>query len=225
MVAADSACPNGAALVREALALARFGVAVSVLADDALARQLGADLPPARLHVPQGPLGGEAFVGARLLLVASGPGQLAGAALGLGEGVAAQALLCGLWHGVPVYTDLSCARQDQDGKPCQNKALAALYGGCEKQLREMGVHHLARGEALTVLLPLLRPQTAADAIAAPPGKPPPEGEGRRVFITRRDVMAYTGPPQWELPPGAAVTAAAKDEAARRKITLHRQSEQ
>ncbi len=217
LVVADAGSWQAGPVVRESMSLCRFGHVVGLLADAPLADMLHRQLPPGGLCLERGPSpsGGPGLV--RAVVAAAAPGHLAKVALGIWEGPVAGTVLWALWQGLPVLMDLSCAVKTPEGAACQNGELAALYASYAEKLRALGVRQVGRGEILPALRQLLQVGEENQPPAFPCQEKPPEGQ--RVFITQRDVRQYTGGGQWQLPPGAVVTAAARDEAARRKITL------
>lgn len=218
LVAADTGSWQPGPVVRESMSLCRFGYPVGLLADAPLVESLRRQLPPGGLCMKEAPSPGGGPDLVRAVVAASSPGLLAQVALGLWEGPVAATVLWALWQGLPVLMDLHCAEQPPEGVACQNLELAALYAGYVGKLRAMGVRQAARGEILPALRQLLQPGPAYSPPAAPGDRERPL-YAERVFITQRDVQRYTGDGHWQLPPGAVVTAAAKDEAARRKIAL------
>lgn len=217
MVAADHYSPMAVPVVKEALSLGRFGYRVEVLADAVLAAKIRRHTPVKSTHTADALFEGGAFSSVRAIIAAASPGVMAEVAAGFGSGLAAQAALWALWRNINVYMDLTCA--DSGGIPCKNEKLRGMYGSYKEKLISLGVTHVARGEVLSTLLPLLERQMEPGKLAEPNAAEDVEKQGKRVFITVKDVLAYTGGAEWKLPANAAVTAAAKDAAARRQIIL------
>ena len=222
LVAVESAVPSSMPMAREVLSLGRFGHKAHVLADAGLAAALCRYAPAGQIHLFKSPPEGEAFGEVRALVAAASPEVLAKVALGMGDGPVGGMVMWALWRGLPVYMDLSCAHMAPNGTPCQNKQLAALYAGYRETLLALGVRHAGRGALLPALLQLLG--QGQQGVALPPAAPDAgdAAEGlKRVFVTQKDVNAYTGGPEWALPHNAVITAAARDAAAQRKIVFRR----
>lgn len=222
LVAADNYTPSAVPVVKEALSLGRFGYHVAVLADDSLAAKIRRYTPAKSIHTIDSLFEDGAFCSVQAFVAASSPSIIAEIAAGFGIGLAAQTALWALWRGIDVHIDLSCA--DFGGIPCKNEKLRDMYGGYREKLLGLGVIHTPRGEVLSTLLPLLGRQMEPSKPAAPNASDVPKDikkQSKRVFITEKDVLAYTGGTEWLLPASAAITAAGKDAAARRKIIFRK----
>ncbi len=235
LVAAASGLPRAVGLVREVVSISRWGLRADVLVDDALAKQICRYVPQRNMHRSAGlPEGGalgferaECFASLRAVVVASSADMLAKLAFGTADGPVGEAALWALWHGLPLYMDLSVADTAPDGTPCQNPALAALYAGCREKLVALGVRHAGPGEVCPeVVRVAVRDGVAAvgrsgagDGVA--PLMQSPGANNGRLFVTKKDVQLYTGPPEWALPANATVTDAAREEAKHRNILLRR----
>jgi len=212
---ADHSAPSGAAVIREAAALGRFGYRAEVLVDSVLAPSIRRYVPARQIHVMEGAFDPRVFPSVELIAVATGPGTLGKVALGIADGIPEQAALWALGSGVRTFMDLTCPAD------CEQEALRAVYSAHAEKLRALGVEHAARG---MLLLALLAGLGAATEIIEQTGRQRPGyGGPQRVFITVKDVQAHRGG-AWVIPANAVVTAAAGELALRKKIVFQRGKE-
>ena len=225
LVVADRSAPHAVPVVRETVSLNRFGYQAGVIVDTALAAKIRRYVPARNIRVTDGPLTDESLASVRAMVVASSHSALSKVAIGIGDGLSAQAALLAIWHGIDVYMDLSFVDDDDlNGCPCQNQTLRALYNSNKEKLIALGIKHAARGEILNALLSLFRQRKELEIQPRREEPAVARVEAKRVFITVKDVLAYTGGAQWVLPDNAVVTAAAKDAAAQKKIVFCKEND-
>lgn len=207
LMVTDRAAEDALPAWREAAALRSLKISLALLAERDTAQILTQAAPPDHILPPEEPLPGGIQTGLKAVLAAPSRELLVRTALGLGDRPASEAVLQGLWRGLPVYMDFSCVTHS-GGTPCASPALGSLYRRYMEQLIALGVRPARPGTA-----------ALAEDIRRRIDAHPPAPAGRRV-VTQRDVMDVDPvAAEWVLPRGTIVTHLARDAAKRRGLLL------
>ena len=214
LIAADLPAEEAVPVVLVAGALRRFGFRLTVRAGAVAAERIGGLLPPGGLLDAAVPLPRGIWERTSAVLAVPSRDLLVRMSLGLQDKPAAEAVLESLWRGLPVYMDFSCACPARPSGA--SAALAELYDGCARRLRDMGARQVLPGEYIAALR---REPGAGRTAGAEAGG---ERSLRRMVVTRSDVLARdAGGGVWHLPADAIITSLARDAAKKAGLVLAR----
>ncbi len=226
LLVADAPTSSVLPLIKEAQSLRHFEVPVRIWISEGAAGSCGKHIQPSFVanHMPQGGFGHSP----RVLVAACSAATLVKVALGLAEGLVAEAVIQALWQGIPVYANVSVLEQEENAALPKNAALCSLYANYRKKLEDMGIFPLERGQIVP---------TVSEALLATSSLVPEESvctggngaflckqepaEEKRVFITQKDVESRCNEGTLDVPWNAIVTAQAKDTMARYQLVLRR----
>lgn len=197
----------GRRALAELVVLRRFGHALTVVAPSGVRASRGLAVG-CLFHDPSEDMPERFLDEVDVIVAVLDRGRVARSALGLQEDLVSRALLEGLWRGMTVYADMSCAVEPEGPAP-----LRSIYEGHARTLEGFGVRRVWPGSYIQALSG--REEAREDIVQTTSAHAP------RLIVTSRDVQGRAPGTRWDLPHDAIVTDAAMAKAREMGVELSR----
>lgn len=218
---------QAAPVLNTVLSLRRFACQVALCAEPAWAETLHRHLRANLRFYSKENLEPSLFSHVLAVVAMKTPALLAELSAGLWQGAASAGVFGALWQ------DKSVLLVESDFSPaaCQNQKLQEQHALHAQKAAELGCSFCPREDLLAKLLALLPEKNGREACEAPTGwhqhpkasqqTEPSKVWPKRVFVTRRDILACPAGGVFPLPQNAVVTDAALEEAQRLGVQLQK----